>query len=450
MFGAPEDEGGDGDDAPVEAPRAPVAPAPRFDPPRLMPLVPVPVHMPGALLVPVASRRTLPLDVEGDGLAKFDPTTRLPDGVDALVMGASPDGGIEVHRPGTPRPEAADLAAVVAAPVVAAAAVALPPVVGAPEVTLPVGPAFDAHDDPPWPLIPDQRGGTGPRPEPVLPTDRFTTEELEGPPRPWRRRILFGAAAVSVTLVLGTVTALLLVSWIGGGDGLEASRNPATKRAGESRASDSGERLAVPAPAAVDEPARGPALRPIEPRVAVEPSEASVASEASEASVVAAPGAESVESSRGDAIATPIVTPPVPSVVPVPSALPPEAPEPTVVPRVAPGVTPATPDVPPAASTATPKPKPKPAPVVMVPVEVRNSLIKPGIEVMIGKKKVTTTGSIRFEIAAGRHRVKWREVGTTAWIDAGKFELATKRSHLFVIGKISYPHGVRHVPQEIR
>lgn len=412
MFGAP-DESGESDDARAEPARAPVAPAPRFDPPRPTPAVRVP------------PRRTLSLDVHGDGLAALDPTTRLPDGADALVMGASPDGGVEVHRPGTPRHAAADLgpvvadpmpaaAAVVTAPAIAAASpVAAAPVVAVPEVTLPVAPpaAFDAHGEPPWPLIPDQRGDTGPRPEAVLPTDRFTTEDLEGPSRPWRRRILFGAAAVSVTVVLGTVSALLLVSWIGEGEGSDGSKTSATTRAREVRASEGG-RLALPAPTTVEEPPPGPTLRAIEPRVAAEPA--------------------TIE--------------PRPAIEPLVAA------EPAVEPEVAPAIAPAPTDVPPVASVAKAKakPKPKPAPVVMVPVEVRNTLIKPGIEVMIGKKKVTTTGSTRFEIAAGRHRVKWREVGTTTWIDAGKFDLAAKRSHLFVIGKISYPHGVRHVPQELR
>lgn len=447
MFGAPEES----DDARVEPVVAPVAPAPRFDPPRLTP--PVAMPMPMATPTPVVPRRTLPLDVEGDGLAAFDPTTRLPDGVDARVMGPSPDGGIEIHRPATPRHVPSELdpviavpaaAAVATAPAVAVApAVVAAPVITVPDVTVPVDapPAFDAHGEPPWPLLPDQRGDTGPRPEPVLPTDRLTGEELDGPPRPWRRRILLGAAAVSATLVLGTVAALSLAAWIGDGNGPAGSHAAATKRAAEVRASQSGGRLEAPVPQS-SERASGPTLRPIESGVAIVPTQ------------VNAESTDAVESAGGDGMPTPIVAPPVPaaepSAAPEPSALPPAAPEPADT-RASPGAgVPATSELPPVASTAKPKPKPKPAPVVMVPVEVRNSLIKPGIEVMIGKKKVTTTGSSRFEIAAGRHRVKWREAGTTAWIDAGKFDLAIKRSHLFVIGKISYPHGVRHVPQEIR
>lgn len=392
--------------------------APLFMAPAGAPLPPAPRFVPPVLEVSAspsaAELGTVSLDGDAAAIAAGDRTTRLPDGSEGLAMGPPPGDGIEVHRPGPARPAAPR--ATVVAPIVTNVDVGADPA---------VAPVAASEGEPPWPLLADQRGGTGPRPEPVLPTDRVVVEDHEAASARWRP-VVVGAAAVSFTLALATVTALALVRWSGD----EVDAGPTVRR-GEVGGGAHAAPARTVSPPEVPE-VSGPVLRPIDPSPPIEPRQSS------EPSVTPAPTADAAGPARGDVMPAPVVPVPAPS-----------APEPTAAPSVVPAVAPASPTAPGVATTPKPKPK-KPAPAVMVPVEVRNTLVKPGIEVKIGKTTVTTTGSVRFEIAAGRHRVQWREVGTTVWIDAGKFELAAGRSHLFVIGKISYPHGVRHVPQELR
>ncbi|MBL8943190.1 MAG: hypothetical protein JNK45_08595 [Myxococcales bacterium] len=98
-------------------------------------------------------------------------------------------------------------------------------------------------------------------------------------------------------------------------------------------------------------------------------------------------------------------------------------------------------------SVVSSKPKAKPA-ASLVAVELRVEWVGPGVEVKLAGKRYTVTDSVMLELAAGKHRIKWRRIGSDAWIDGGVFTLRPGVAHLMQFGNFGERGGVRHVERK--
>ncbi len=387
LFGAPDEEDDGDDDMLAAAKRRAIA------------------SPPGIGAGPAVD--TVPEHAEGAIRRRDARTTRLPEGLQQQRMGTPP-----------PMPMVHLLAAGGAGPTPHAPVVAAQS--GVPQRAEP-----DAET--PWQGAPSE--ATGPRTAAVAGTDRVDDMGIEGPSRMRQVAMLVGGGLLAIALGGG---AALIISMVIAGDAERAAAAVGPPLV--TRTAAVAEVVAV-APADRGSE-RGPVLRPVAPQVAEVEAAAVEAAAVVEAAVVEAAVVEAavVEAAVVEAA---VVEPAVvePAVV---------AATPVVEPAAADG-----PSAPPPAELAPAKPAapPKAKRVEKVKVEIRNEWIKPGVEVKIGKRIVTATGSAWLELPAGTYAIKWRPVGSPTWQSGGKLELKAGFSHIVLVGKVGRPSGVRHVPQ---
>lgn len=88
-------------------------------------------------------------------------------------------------------------------------------------------------------------------------------------------------------------------------------------------------------------------------------------------------------------------------------------------------------------------PRKRPA-IPHVDVAIRVMWIDAGIDLKIGSKRAAVDADGTLRVAAGKHRVSWRERGMTAWTDAGVQDFSAGARHVLRIGKTGGAGGVAH------